>query len=47
MYSITLAPFFLGALAKLRTAAISFVMYVYPSIRLEKFGSLWTDINEI
>ena len=22
-------------------------MYVYPSIRLEKFGSLWTDINEI
>jgi len=31
----------------LRTATISFVTSVYPSVHVEKFGSLWTDINEV
>jgi len=47
MYSITLDPFSIVAFAKLRTATISFVMSVYSSVHSEKFGSLWTDINEI
>jgi len=46
-YSVTVGPFFIGAFTKLQTAAINFVLYVYPSLCLEKFGSLWTDINEI
>jgi hypothetical protein len=45
----------LGALAKLRTGTISFVMFVRlsvrpsvrPSIRMEQLGSLWTDFREI
>jgi hypothetical protein len=35
------------AFAKLRLAAISFVMSVNPSFRIEKLGSHWTDFNEI
>jgi hypothetical protein len=38
---------FLGVLAKLRQATISFFMSVRPSVRMEKLGSHWTDFNEI
>jgi hypothetical protein len=41
----------LGAFAKLRDEAISFVMFVRPSVRLpalmEQLGSHWTDFYEI
>ena len=36
-----------GAFAKLRKAAISFVMSVRLSIRTEQLGSHWTDFHEI
>jgi hypothetical protein len=38
---------FLGVFAKLRKAAISFVMCACTSIRMEKHGSQWTDVHEI
>jgi hypothetical protein len=38
---------FLGALAKLREATVSFVMSARPSVCMEKFGSNWTDFSEI
>ena len=38
---------FLGEFAKLRKTAISFVVSVRPSIRMEQLGSYWTDFNEI
>ena len=38
---------FLGALAKLRITAISFVMSVCLSVRVEKLGSHLTDFHEI
>ena len=42
---------FLGAFAKLRKAAISFVMSVFPSACLsvckEELGSHWTDFYEM
>ena len=38
---------FVGALAKLRKATISFVMYVCLSVRMEQGCSHWTDFNEI
>jgi hypothetical protein len=37
----------LGAFAKVRRAAISFVMSVRPSVRMEQLGSQWTYFNEI
>jgi hypothetical protein len=37
----------LGAFGKLRKAAISFIMSVRPSVRMEQFGSHWTDFHEI
>jgi uncharacterized membrane protein len=37
---------FLGALAKLRKATISFVMSVCPSVSMEEHGSHWTDFDE-
>jgi hypothetical protein len=36
---------FLGAIAKLQKATISFVMS--PSARMEQLGSHWTDFHEI
>jgi hypothetical protein len=38
---------FLGALAKLRKATISFIMSVRPSVRMEKLGCQWMDFHEI
>jgi len=42
---------FLGAFAKLRKPAISFVMSFRPSVsvsvRMEQLGSHWTDFHEI
>ena len=38
---------FLGALAKLRKATISFIMRVRLSVRIENLGSHWTDSREI
>jgi len=38
---------FLGALAKLRKAAFSFVMSVCLSVYMEHLGPLWTDTHEI
>jgi hypothetical protein len=38
---------FLGALAKLRKATISFVMSDRLSLCMEQLGSHWTDFNEI
>jgi len=38
---------FLGALAKVRKATISFVMSVRLSVRMEQLGSHWTDFHEI
>jgi hypothetical protein len=43
--AFTTLPFF-GALAKLRGAIISFVMFC-PSIRTEQLCSHWTDFYEI
>jgi len=41
-------PFlFLGALAKLRKATISFVISVRLSVRMEQLVSQWTDFYEI
>jgi hypothetical protein len=40
-------PLFLGALAKLRKATISFVMSVRLSVFIEQFGSHWTNFQEI
>jgi hypothetical protein len=37
----------LGAFAKLRKAAISFVMSARLSVRMEHLGSHWTEFNEI
>jgi hypothetical protein len=37
----------LGAFAKLRTATISFVAFVCPSIRMQQVGSHWRDFHEI
>jgi hypothetical protein len=37
---------FLGAFAKLRKAAISFVMSDRLSVRVEQLGSCWTDFHE-
>jgi hypothetical protein len=33
--------------AKLRKAAVSFVRYVRPPVRMEELGSHWTDFHEI
>jgi hypothetical protein len=38
---------FLGAFAKLRKAAIGFIMYVNLSVLMEQLGSHWTDLHEI
>ena len=32
---------------RVRKAIISFVMSVYPSVRMEQLGSHWTDFHEI
>jgi hypothetical protein len=37
---------FLGAFETLRTAIISFVMSVRPSVCMEELISLWTDFDE-
>ena len=37
----------LGAFAKLRTPTISFVISVYPFVRMEQLSSHWTDFDEI
>jgi hypothetical protein len=37
---------FLGAFAKLRKTASSFVVSVRPSVRMEQLGSHWTDFHE-
>jgi len=37
----------LGAFAKLKKASIRFVVSVRPSVRMEHFGSHWTDFHEI
>ena len=44
---IWLISSFLGAFAKLRKAAISFVMSVRLSARVEQLGSHWMDFHEI
>jgi hypothetical protein len=44
---VNVLPLFLGALAKLRKATISFVMSVRLSVRMEQLGSHWTDFQEI
>jgi hypothetical protein len=36
---------FLGAVAKLRKATISFVLSARPAVRMEHFGSHWTDFH--
>jgi len=38
---------FLGALAKLRTASITFVMCVCPCVLMEQFGFHWTNFHGI
>jgi hypothetical protein len=38
---------FLGAVANLRKAAISVVISVCPSVRIEQLGSHWTEFHEI
>jgi hypothetical protein len=38
---------FLGALAKLRKAAVIFFMSVCPSVRMVQLGSHWTDLDKI
>ena len=37
----------IGSFAKLRKAAISFVVSVRPSVRMEQFGFHWRDFYEI
>jgi len=37
----------LSAFAKLRKAALNFVMSVRLSVRMEQLGSHWTDFHEI
>jgi hypothetical protein len=37
---------FVGAFAELRKAAVSFVMSVRPSVRMEQLGSHWADFDE-
>ena len=39
--------YFLDAFAKLQQSAISCVMCVRPSVRMEQFGSHWADFHEI
>ena len=36
-----------GAFAKLRKATISFIVSASLSVRIEQFGSHWTDFHEI
>jgi len=36
-----------GALAQLRNATISFVVFVRPSVHMEQLGSHWADCREI
>jgi len=43
---IIIKDLFLGAFAKLRKAAIRFVMSVHLSICVEHLGYHWTDFNE-
>jgi hypothetical protein len=38
---------FLGAFAKLRKAALSFVMSIRLVVRMQQLGSHWTDFHEI
>jgi hypothetical protein len=38
---------FVGAFAKLRKAAVNFVMYVRPSVSTEKLGSHCADLHGI
>jgi hypothetical protein len=40
-------PPILGAFAKLRKVTVSFVISVRLSVRMEQFGTHWTDILEI
>jgi hypothetical protein len=40
-------PQFLGALANLRNATISYAMSLCRSVRMEKLGSHWTDCHEV
>ena len=37
----------LGAFSESRKATISFIMSVFPSVRMKQLGSQWTDFNEI
>jgi hypothetical protein len=37
----------LGAFAKLRKMTITFVMFLRPFVRMEQFGSHWTDFDKI
>jgi hypothetical protein len=39
--------FFLGALAIVRKATISFVISIRPFVHMEQFGLQWTDFHEI
>jgi hypothetical protein len=43
----SMSQILLGAFSKLRKAAISFVMSVRPSARMEQLGSHWTDFHKI
>jgi hypothetical protein len=43
MYLVDILYAFLGALAKLRKATVSFVMSVRPSVRMEQLGFQQTD----
>jgi hypothetical protein len=42
-----LCMLFLGVFAKLRKAIISFVMSIYPSVRVNQLNSHWMDFYEI
>jgi hypothetical protein len=37
----------LGAFRILRKATVSFVIFVYPSARMQQLGSHWKDFHEI
>jgi hypothetical protein len=37
----------LAAFAKLGKATVGFVISLCPHVRMEKFGSHWTDVHEI
>jgi len=39
-------PFLVGALTKLRKVTISFVMFVFPSARVEQLGYQCSDFRE-